>query len=377
MNKEELLKMPKLGFGMMRLPEKGGKIDLPQVCDMADKFLENGFNYFDSAYIYHGGKSEVAMREALVKRHPRESFFLATKLPSWEFDERGGPEKIFQEQLVRAGVDYFDFYLLHSIEAGLLPNYDRYDCWNLCQQWKEQGKIRHFGFSFHDKPELLEHVLTKHPEVEFVQLQINYVDWDSSLINSGKNYEVCRKFGKPVVIMEPVKGGTLANIRPELAEIYKGLDPYASPASYALRFCGSLDGLMLILSGMSNQEQMRDNLNTFSNFKPLSDKERKMVERVRDIILSVPTIPCTACRYCCDGCPQHINIPEVFKAMNEICIYGEHLRPHFFYNGVIEAGSGRASECIQCGQCESICPQHLEIISLLEEASRLLDKNQE
>lgn len=374
MSENELLKTPKLGFGLMRLPLKDGEIDLPQVCEMADEFLARGFTYFDSAYVYHGGKSEVAMREAIVKRHPRDSFTLATKLPGWELEAKGGPEKIFNEQLERAGVDYFDYYLLHSVEAGHVSVYDQYNCWELGKKWKAQGKIRHFGFSYHDDPVLLEKVLSEHPEVEFVQLQINYVDWNSSVIHSGKNYEVCRKFKKPVVIMEPVKGGTLASLRPELGAIFQALNPKASIASFALRFCASLEGILTVLSGMSDREQMADNLNTFSNFQPLSVAERQAIEQVRDGILNVPTIACTACRYCCDGCPQSIDIPEIFKAVNEMRIYGDHFRPHAYYSSLLENGSGKASDCIQCGQCESVCPQHLEIINLMQEASALLDK---
>ncbi len=371
MSANELLQTPKLGFGLMRLPEKDGQKDIPHIAAMADEFLARGFTYFDTAYFYSG--SEKAFQEAVVKRHPRDRFTLATKLPAWVFGATP-PEKIFETSLERAGVDYFDYYLLHSVEAGHLPTYDKYDCWNLCQKWKAQGRIRHFGFSYHDKPELLDKVLHDHPEVEFVQLQINYVDWDSAMICSRENYAVCRKYDKPVVIMEPVKGGTLANLKPELAEIYTALNPQASAASYALRFCGALDGVLTILSGMSNRAQMRDNLNTFADFKPLSDAERQAVEQVRDGILSAQTIDCTACRYCCDGCPQNINIPEIFKAVNELRIYGEHFRPHAFYNGLLGQGSGKAADCIACEQCESVCPQHLEIIRLLEEASKLLDR---
>jgi predicted aldo/keto reductase-like oxidoreductase len=373
MNTNDLLSIPKLGFGLMRLPKKNGEIDIEQVSRMADEFLRKGFTYFDTAYVYTG--SEAAFREAVLKRHPRDSFTIATKMPSWVLEEKGDPEAVFMEQLERCGVDYFDFYLLHSIQPMHLPNYDKFGCWEFCRKMKEEGNIKHFGFSFHGSPELLEKILENHPEVEFVQLQINYIDWESGIVHSGRNYNICRERHIPVVIMEPIKGGILANLKPECAGLYQKLAPNASPASYALRFCGSLDGIMTVLSGMSNEEQMEDNLKTFAEFKPLSDIERAVMKQVKENILSVPTIGCTVCRYCCDGCPQKINIPEIFKSVNQIYAFGDHVRPHLYYEGMLASGeTQKASDCIACGQCESVCPQHLEIVSLLQKASELLDK---
>ncbi len=359
----------KLGFGLMRLPQKDGKIDIEQVSQMADAFLARGFTYFDSAFVYPG--SEEAFREAVVKRHDRSEYTIATKMASWKLTEDYGPDAMFEEQLSRCGVDYFDFYLLHSIQPQHLPKYNQYKAWDFCRKKKEEGKIKHFGFSFHGDPVLLDEILTEHPEVDFVQLQINYLDWNSGIVCSGKNYEIAVKHGKPVVVMEPVKGGMLANLRPELRKL---LDSNQSPASYALRFAASLPGTMVVLSGMSNEEQMMDNLNTFDHFCPLSDEEQQILETIRDGILSVPIIGCTACRYCCAGCPQGINIPEIFKSMNELTTLGEHTRPHQYYEGMIASGrTAKASACVECGQCEKVCPQHLTIIENLKKAAEMLD----
>ena len=368
-----LNEMPKLGFGLMRLPEKDNQIDLETVCRMADRYLEAGLNYFDTAYVYHGGKSEVAAREAIVKRHPRDSFYLATKLPAWEMKTKEDRDRIFAEQLERAGVDYYDFYLLHSVEDGNIDVYESLDCFNWGMKKKEEGKIRHFGFSFHGSPELLEQVLDRHPEIEFVQIQLNYADWENPVVQSGRLYEILYERGIPMIIMEPVKGGTLAKLRPELEEKLKTAQPEKTIASWAFRFVGSLPGVMTILSGMSNEEQMEDNLATFTNFEPLTEDDRDVLNEVTGIMLDIPLIGCTACRYCCDGCPMNISIPDVFRAVNTMTLYNDVFRPKSFYNGLINTGHGRASDCIGCGQCESVCPQHLPIIELMKEASGKLD----
>lgn len=370
----DLTKMPKLGFGLMRLPEKDGNIDLDAVCAMVDKYLAAGFTYFDTAYVYHGGKSEVAARECIVKRYPRENFTLATKLPAWSIKTAGDRDRIFGEQLERAGVDHFDFYLLHSIEEG--SNYDTYERFN-CFEWglekKKEGRIRHFGFSFHGTPALLEKVLDDHPEVEFVQIQLNYADWDNPVVASGKLYEILHSRNIPIVVMEPVKGGALANPVPGILEKFRAARPDASAASWALRFVGSLEGVMTILSGMSNAEQVDDNIKTFTNFEPLSETEHNVINEAREILLGTPTIGCTACRYCCDGCPQGIKIPDIFSLVNTVRMYKEDWRAKNFYNANI-APSARASDCIGCGQCEGVCPQHLPIIGLLKDASAMFDK---
>ena len=365
--------MPKLGFGLMRLPENNGQIEMDEVCRMVDAYLDAGLNYFDTAYVYHGGRSEVAAREALVKRHPRESFYLATKLPAWELKNEADRDRIFNEQLERAGVDYFDFYLLHSIEEGNINTYESLDCFSWGLKKKEEGKIRHFGFSFHGKPELLKRVLNDHPEMEFVQIQLNYADWNNPVVQSGELYDILHERNIPMIIMEPVKGGTLASLKPELEEKYKALRPEASIASWALRFVASLPGVMTILSGMTHEDQMQDNIKTFKNFEPLSKEERDTVEEVTRIMLDIEQIGCTSCRYCCDGCPMKISIPDVFRSVNTMTLYNEEFRPKAFYNGLVKAGAGRASDCIGCGQCESVCPQHLPIIELLKKASERLD----
>ena len=369
-----LEQMPKLGFGLMRLPEKEGEIDLERVCRMADAYIEAGMNYFDTAYVYHGGNSEKAVKEVLSKRYPRDKFMLATKLPAWSLKVPEDRDRIFNEQLERCGVEYFDFYLLHSLEdGGNGETYERLDCFNWGLQKEAEGKIRHFGFSFHGRPEYLIKTLDAHPEIEFVQIQLNYADWENPVVRSGELYEILHSRNIPMIIMEPVKGGTLANLTPELEAMNKAVRPSASAASWALRFVASLPGVMTILSGMSSEEQMEDNIATFAGFEPLSAEEKALVEKVRTIMLNVPQIGCTSCRYCTPGCPMQISIPDVFRAVNTMNIYHDEFRPKAFYNGLLSRGFGRASACIACGQCEGVCPQHLPIINLLKDASAKLD----
>ncbi len=368
----DLTAMSKLGFGLMRLPKKDEVIDLPQVCKMVDAYLEAGLNYFDTAYVYHGGKSEEVVLEALVKRHPRESFMLATKLPAWEMKTKEDRDRIFMEQLERTGAGYFDFYLLHSIEDGNIKVYEDLDCFNWGLQKKEEGVIRHFGFSFHGSPDLLNRVLDDHPEIEFVQIQLNYLDRENPVVRSAELYEILLSRDIPMIIMEPCKGGTLAALKPELEAKYRALRPDASIASWAFRFVGSLPGVMTILSGMSDEAQMRDNLATFTNFEPLNEAERAAVEEVTAIMMDTPLIGCTSCRYCTDGCPMNISIPDVFRAVNTRKLYGDEFRPQAFYNGLL-TDHGKASDCIACGQCEAVCPQHLPVIDLLKEAVEMFE----
>ena len=370
----DVSKMPKLGFGLMRLPENDGVIDFEQVCSMIDEYLKTSMNYFDTAYVYHGGNSEKIVKKALVERHPRESFTVATKLPAWAMSNEDDRDKIFNEQLERTGVDYFDYYLLHSIEEG--NNYDKYeqfDCFNWGIQKKAEGKIKHFGFSYHGTPELLVKILDKHPEMEFVQIQLNYADWDNKLVHSGKLYNILHERNIPMIIMEPVKGGMLANMTPDLEGMFKKARPDDSVASWALRFVASLPGVVTVLSGMSNMEQVQDNLKTFTDFEPISDDEREIINKVVKKMLDTPLIQCTGCRYCCDGCPAKIRIPDVFNAVNTLRKFPKDMRPIFFYNGLTE-NSGKASACYKCGQCEGVCPQHLPIIEYLEEAAQKLEQ---
>ncbi len=364
----------RLGFGLMRLPVTDGEIDIAQVKNMVDAYLAAGLKYFDTAYMYHSGASETAIHEALVSRYPRDAYFLADKLPVWMMKESGDKDVIFEDQLKKTGAGYFDFYLLHSLENGSnYENLEKYGCFEWALQKKAEGKIRHFGFSFHGDPELLNLVLDKHPEVEFVQIQLNYLDWENPVVQSGALYQILLERGIPMVIMEPVKGGTLASLPDELEAKYKAVRPDASIASWALRFVASLPGVMTVLSGMSSEEQMLDNLRTFSHFEPLSDEEKALVEEVRAVMTNIPLIGCTSCRYCCDGCPMGIPIPDILRALNGIRRYpNDTFRMKSFYGHATE-GKGKASECIACGQCEGVCPQHLPVIELLKEASEKIE----
>ncbi len=336
---------------------------------MVDAFMKSGMNYFDTAYAYAG--SEASMKKALVDRYPREAFTIADKLPAWKLKSEEDVKRIFKESVELCGVEYFDFYLLHSVEAGHLPAYENYHCFEFLQEMKKQGKIRYMGFSYQDNARLLDEVLTRHPEVDFVQLQLNYLDWENGVIQSRKNYEVARKHNKPVVVMEPVKGGTLASFPEDIEKIYKEYNPESSTASWAIRYIASLEGVMTVLSG---EEQMKDNLDTFMNFRPMSEKEYGLVREVTSKVLSFPTIPCTGCHYCVPGCPMKIQIPDLFTAYNSAKIYGSNRRYDTYYKNHTQGEHGAASACVGCGQCEGVCPQHLEIISLLKNVSEEFEK---
>ena len=358
----------KLGFGLMRLPMIGEEIDMEQTKRMVGTFMEKGFTYFDTAYVYIGGKSEVALKEAVVDRYPRDSFQCATKLPLWDLKEPQEMEKIFQESLDRAGLEYYDFYLLHAMSAERVAKADELGAWDFMKRLKAEGRAKHIGFSFHDTAEALEDILKAHPEMEFVQLQINYVDWESESVQSRKCYEVARKYNKPVIIMEPVRGGSLAIMPPQVQQVFKEAEPENSVASWAVRYCASLEGIVTVLSGMSTEEQLNDNVSYMENFQPLNEGERATVQKVVDILNSLPTIPCTACKYCVDGCPQKINIPGIFKAMNDLTLYNNEVTARHSYNNAVGEG-GKAGDCIQCGACEAHCPQKIEIIETLKKAA--------
>ena len=368
--------MKKLGFGLMRLPlldpNNDAAVDVEEVKRMVDRFMAQGFTYFDTAIMYNGGVSQRVAKAALVDRYPREAFTLATKLHSAYFNSPEERDKVFNEQLEQTGAGYFDYYLIHGIEAGNYPKYEQYDCFNWLLEKKRQGLVRHAGFSFHDTPELLDKILTKYPELEFVQLQINYLDWESEWIQSRKVYEMAVKHGKPVVVMEPVKGGTLAKLPAEAERLLKAADPSMSAASWAIRYAASLDNVMMVLSGMSNVAQMEDNLGYMKDFKPLTPDEMAMMEKVAGIINAKIAIPCTGCSYCTEGCPQQIPIPRYFSLYNEDM--REDLKEkgwtvNFTYYDNLSGKFGKASDCVACGQCEGVCPQHLPIIERLKDVA--------
>ena len=372
--------MKKLGFGLMRMPlldkTNAADVDIEHVKKMVDLFIDKGFTYFDTAWMYQGFASESVAKTVLVDRHPRDSFTLATKLHAEFFDSLEDRDKIFNAQLEKTGAGYFDYYLLHGIESAMLPKYEKFDCFNWLLQKKEQGLVKHAGFSYHDSPELLDEILNKHPEMEFVQLQINYLDWESEWVRARACYEVATKHNKPVIVMEPVKGGTLARVPEEVEKLFKDHDPSMSVPSWAIRFAASLDNVMVVLSGMSSIEQMEDNLSYMEDFQPLTEEEKALCHKAADIINAQIAVPCTGCSYCTEGCPKKIAIPQYFS------LYNEDMRENLeekgwtvnFTNYEILAGKfGKAKECIACGQCEGVCPQHLPIIEKLKEVSGHFD----
>ncbi len=359
----------KLGFGLMRLPRKGLGIDVKQVSDMVDLFLASGFTYFDTAFVYPG--SEDAIRKALVERFPRESFTLATKLFAAMVPTENLAKKEFETSLKRTGAGYFDYYLLHNLLENNYQKYEKFHLWDFVKEKKAAGEIRHYGFSFHGGPVLLDKLLTEHPDVDFVQLQINYADWESSNIQSRKNYEVARAHNKQIVVMEPVKGGKLANPPAEVQKIFRAVNPDASFASWAIRFVASLDGILAVLSGMSNMEQMQDNTSFMKDFQPLNEEEMEAVRKAQKIFHESSDIPCTACRYCVEGCPKEIPIPDIFRLMNMRSSMGQIGDSKEAYAELLKGGNG-AADCIHCRKCESVCPQHIKVSEELEMCAKAL-----
>ena len=343
------------GFGCMRFPMKGEEVDIPAVKEMVDAFLKAGFRYFDTARPYHGGKSELVLKEALTSRYPRESYFLTNKLSPNCFEKEEDIRPFFRTQLEACGVEYFDFYLFHANSATRHEKFTSTRAYDIVQELKAEGKIRHVGMSFHDTAEVLDRILTDRPEIEVVQLQFNYVDYDDPNVQSRACYEVCRKHGKAVLVMEPVKGGSLVNLPEKAMALLSD-----TPASYAIRFAASFENVVTVLSGMSNMEQVLDNIRYMKDFQPLSDEEMALIGKVRTLYQAQNRIPCTGCRYCTDGCPADINIPALFA-----CLNAKREGKDADYN----AFEVKADACVECGQCEGECPQHLQIRDLLKEVA--------
>ena len=362
------------GFGCMRLPMKDEQVDYDEFSRMADEFINTGFNYFDTAHGYLNGKSEIAIRECVAKRYARSQFLLTNKLTTPYFNTKEDIRPFCEQQLEWCGVDYFDFYLMHAQDKNNYQKYKKCKAYETCYALKEEGLIRHFGISFHDKADVLDLILTEHPEVEIVQIQFNYVDYEDASVESRKVYEVCEKHGKPVIVMEPVKGGSLVNLPEEADKILRDLNG-GSNASYAIRFAASFPNMAMVLSGMSNMSQMEDNLSAMKDFEPLNEAEMEAVNKVCDIFKSMNLIPCTSCRYCIEEneCPKGIRIPDLFSALNANEAF-HNWNTGYYYNNIITGGGhGKASDCIRCGKCEKVCPQHLQIRELLKDVAKTFE----
>ena len=363
------------GFGCMRLPMIGTEVDIEQFKEMTDYFIENGFNYFDTAHGYIDGKSELAIKEALTSRYSRDKYLLTDKLTEPYFNKEEDIRPFFQSQLDACGVEYFDFYLMHAQNATNFEKFKKCNAYETAFKLKEEGKIKHVGLSFHDKAEVLDKILTTYPQIEIVQIQFNYVDFEDPGVQSKKVYDVCRKHNKPVIVMEPVKGGSLIKLPDEAQKVYDEMPSGLSNASYAIRFAAGFDGIRVVLSGMSDMAQMKDNVSFMKDFKPLDENEMGAVAKVTGIYKGLDVIPCTACHYCVEEnhCPMSIKIPELFACLNTKKIF-EDWNQNMYYNALTTDGAGKASDCIGCGGCESVCPQHLEIRDLLTKVAAEFEK---
>ena len=363
------------GFGCMRLPMKGTEVDIEQFKEMTDYFIENGFNYYDTAHGYIDGKSELAIKEALTSRYSRDKYLLTDKLTEPYFNKEEDIRPFFQSQLDACGVEYFDFYLMHAQNATNFEKFKKCRAYETAFKLKEEGKIKHVGLSFHDKAEVLDKILTTYPQIEIVQIQFNYVDFEDPGVQSKKVYDVCRKHNKPVIVMEPVKGGSLIKLPDEAQKVYDEMPSGLSNASYAIRFAAGFDGIRVVLSGMSDMAQMKDNVSFMKDFKPLDENEMGAVAKVTGIYKGLDVIPCTACHYCVEEnhCPMSIKIPELFACLNTKKIFNDW-NQNMYYNALTTDGAGKASDCIGCGGCESVCPQHLEIRDLLTKVAAEFEK---
>ncbi|WKY42963.1 aldo/keto reductase [Eubacteriaceae bacterium ES2] len=377
----ETNKNVQFGFGCMRLPVTDSTdqttFDYPKIESLFDAFLDQGFTYFDTAYTYHGYKAEEAVRKALVERHPREVFELATKMPLRDFKDAQDLEDIFNEQLKNCGVESFDYYLLHNMGHNVYEKCKKYDAFHFVQKKKEDGKIKLVGMSFHDVPELLEEILSLYGDcIDFLQLQINFADWEQPNVQSRRCLEIANQYNKPVTVMEPCKGGTLVNVPSEAKKLMAETLPEASVASWAFRFAASQEGVNRVLSGMNSMEQVLDNVKIFKDFTSLNDDEMKVIEKVVKIIGADTAIACTACEYCTHECPKKIAIPQFFALYNSIMrTSGSFSSQMVYYNNIALNGHGKASDCIECGKCEEACPQHLTIRDYLKEVVEKFENN--
>ena len=365
--------MGKFGFGCMRLPMINGEVDMPQFCEMVDAFLSSGLNYFDTAHGYLDGKSELALRKGLTSRYPRNKYILTNKLSTHFFTREDQIRPLFEEQLRACGVEYFDFYLMHAQDKANFEKYKKCRAYETALELKKEGKIRHFGISFHDRADVLDRILTEYPQIEAVQIQFNYVDYEDPSVESRKVYETALKHGKPVLVMEPVKGGSLVNLPEEAQQVFDALSG-GSNASFALRFAAGFDNMMMVLSGMSTIGQMQENISFMADPEKLNDEETAAVNRVREIFTSLNMIPCTACHYCVldNDCPKDIRIPELFSCYNLKTTF-QSWNQDYYYT-INTRGHGKASDCLKCGKCEKICPQHLPIRKLLEQVAGEFEK---